>query len=79
MDLEERLALLRGKLQQLKISISNSDQMQDVEEFQLIEDQVRTMELEEAHHARRIAIINWLGQGDEPSRFYFATLKAKRK
>lgn len=61
-DKDEHLALLRERLQQIKVSISDSYLTQEVEELQDLENQVRIVELEEAHHVRCLSRIKWLGQ-----------------
>lgn len=71
--------ILRGKLKQLMMAITENYDEQEWDEYQNAEHSLRTAELGEAHYLRRVTRINWLGQGEEPSWFYFATLRGKRK
>lgn len=73
------MGMMQEQLRILKISISESNSEELEEEFYSAENHLRLVELDKAHHLRRLACIRWLGQGDEASRFYFATLKAKRR
>lgn len=77
-DREAEVKLLKSKLCTLKQSLILSYSDTTLRDNATTEEQVWVAEHEEAQYARRLARINWLGQGDEPSKFYFATVKAKR-
>ncbi|CAM6124136.1 unnamed protein product [Calypogeia fissa] len=76
---EESTKALREDLRQLKIEMVDEFTTEALLEFSDKEEQLRDMEEAQALHMRQLSRIRWLGQRDEPSRFYFKTLKAKQK
>jgi hypothetical protein len=71
------IAILKAKLQALKQEILDTYFGGQVEELVSTEEQVQTLGEVNISHHKRLSQIHWLGEGNEPSKFYFATLKAK--
>jgi hypothetical protein len=71
------IALLKAKIQALKQDIVDTHLQAQVEDLVNTKEQVRTLEEIDISHHKRLSRIHWLGEGNEPSKFYFATLKAK--
>lgn len=70
---------LRDKVCTLKVSILGSTNEEDMQNWVDMEEDLHAAEFEAAHAFQRLAMIKWLGEGDEPSKFFFATANAKRE
>jgi hypothetical protein len=71
------LALLKAKLTALKQEIVDIHLEEQVEELVATKAQVRKLKEINISLHKRLSRIHWLGEGNEPSKIYFATLKAK--
>ncbi|CAM6099079.1 unnamed protein product [Calypogeia fissa] len=67
---EEYARSLRTDLRVLKSKMLDQFTMEALEDYS---------SKEQALHVQQLSRIRWLGQGDEPSRFFFRTLKAKQR
>ncbi|CAM6082401.1 unnamed protein product [Calypogeia fissa] len=76
---EEHSRVLKENLRELKAELVEDFTAEALEDFSEKEQQLRDMEEAHALHLRQLSRIRWLGQGDEPSRFFFRTLHAKQK
>jgi hypothetical protein len=71
------IALLKAKIQALKQEIVDTHLQAQVEDLVTTEEQVQTLEEVDISHHKRLSRIDWLGEGNKPTKFYFATHKAK--
>ncbi|CAM6082561.1 unnamed protein product [Calypogeia fissa] len=76
---EEYSRSLCNDLRELKSELLDQFTQEALEEFLSKEQELRDIEEEKALHIRQLSRIRWLGQGDEPSRFFFRTLQAKQQ
>jgi hypothetical protein len=76
-DQHEEITLLKAKLQVLKQEIVDTYFGEQVDDLVNTEEQVRALEDIDIAHHKRLSRLHWLGEGNEPSKFYFATLKEK--
>ncbi|CAM6102384.1 unnamed protein product [Calypogeia fissa] len=75
---EEYTKALKADLRQLKPDLVDDFTEDALLEFTDKEDQLRDCEENQALHMQQLSRIRWLGQGDEPSHFFFKTLRAKQ-
>lgn len=75
----EELSALRADLVRLKLEMAEEVCDDAVVEFLSTTDRIREIEGEDATRLQKLSRMKWLGEGEEPSKYFFRLLKAKQK